>query len=101
MNKVVAFKMSGPAALKKLQQLAADSKNIVFLKHATKRMRERKITPKQVLDALRRGRIVEGPALDLKGGWKMTLAVCCAGDELEVTAVISGGHIVIITMYES
>ena len=54
--------MTKPKALALVRELAADSGNVVFTDHALRRMRKRMMTPKAVLECLRRGVIAEGPA---------------------------------------
>jgi hypothetical protein len=50
-----------------VRELAKDSGNMVFTDHARKRMRQRHVTPRAVLECLLRGAIVEGPALGIEG----------------------------------
>jgi len=57
-------------------------------RHCRKRMIERGVTEEDVLRCLILGRIVEGPALNPRGNWKMTLHRFAAGEALDVVAVI-------------
>jgi len=54
-NNVVAFKMTSTKAKQLLVKIADCSKNIIFTKHALARMKQRKITPPQVINCLRKG----------------------------------------------
>jgi hypothetical protein len=53
----------------------------VFTVHALKRMRQRHVTPKAVLECLARGVIVEGPAMGIKGDWELAIERMGAGRE--------------------
>jgi len=66
-------------------------------------MRTRRITTTQVLDVLRKGVIVEGPAPSIKGGWTCTIERFVAGDQLAVVVAIEkdqrGQPVIIVTAY--
>ncbi len=51
-------------------------------------MIERGVTEEDVLKCLALGRIMEGPALNPRGNWKMTIHRFAAGEELDVVVVI-------------
>jgi hypothetical protein len=51
-------------------------------------MVERGVTEEDVLKCLMLGRITEGPALNARGNWKMTIHRFAADEELDVVAVI-------------
>jgi hypothetical protein len=75
------------------------------LTSARKRMRERRITSKQVLDVLSKGKITEGPARGTKGDWECKLERFVAGDNDVVAVAIeadsAGQPVIIITTYLS
>jgi len=79
---VVAFKMTDARAKQLLARIADDSNNIIFTRHAMARMKQRKITPKQVINCLKRGEITESPYLDQYGCWKITLERHVAGERI-------------------
>lgn len=85
--KIVQFKMSKNAALEIIRAAAADSARVIWLSHVKQRMRQRRITPKQVISCLLKGVIIEGPALDDKGYWRCRMQRLAAGEE--VTVVVS------------
>lgn len=105
-NSPVPFKLSTPAALRLIREIAQDSSRVIVTIHARQRMRERRISLPQVLDCLRKGQIAEGPAQDVHGNWVCTLRWRHAGDFIRVAAAIkqdvpTGQKLIVITvMYE-
>jgi Domain of unknown function (DUF4258) len=93
--------LSKPKALSLVRELAKDSGNIIFMPHASKRMRQRHISTKMVLDCLLRGVIVEGPALSIKGTWELAMQRMAAGERLRVALAIDvPSRLIIITVYD-
>lgn len=80
--------MNDATALRLLREIASDSGQVIFTRHARQRMLQRKITPVQVLACLRRGFVSEPVALDLHGNWKLTLTHRAAGRDLDVAVAI-------------
>jgi hypothetical protein len=80
--------MNDASALRLLRDIATDSSRVIFLPHVRKRMRQRKVTPNQVLACLQKGVVSESVALDLYGNWKLTVAHRVAGSELSVSVAI-------------
>ena len=100
MSKVVPL-MDRRRALEQIRRLAADTGNIVFdREHASKRMIQRGITMKQVLEVIRYGQIVEGPFEDIRGGWRCTLERRVIGRDVIRVAVGFGrdARIYVITV---
>jgi len=94
------MRMSDPAARKLLQEIAQDSANVIFTKHANERMRQRKVTPIQVLDCLRGGFVSEPVTLDQFGYWKLTISHRVAGADLSVSVAIDvPRRAIIITVF--
>jgi hypothetical protein len=79
--------MDAPRALRIIRAAAENTAKVIFLPHAVKRMRQRRIGATQVYSCLRKGIIVEGPALDIKGCWRCTMRRLTAGEE--VTVIVS------------
>jgi hypothetical protein len=48
--------MTRAEALRRIRRLAGDSANVVFTDHAKTRMRQRRVTPLEVLEVLRKRR---------------------------------------------
>jgi Domain of unknown function (DUF4258) len=93
--------LSKPKALALVRELAKDNGNIIFMPHASKRMRQRQITARMVLDCLLRGVIVEGPALSIKGTWELAMQRMAAGKRLHVALAIDvPSRLIIITVYD-
>ncbi len=101
MAKPVHLTLSRPKALALVRELAGDSGNIIFLPHASMRMRQRHISAKMVLECLLRGVIVEGPVLGLKGTWELAMQRMAAGERLRVALAIDmPSRLIIITVYD-
>jgi hypothetical protein len=103
MAEPIPFKMSDASMVRIIRQLAQDSCNVFICKHARKRMRQRKITNKQVLTCLRLGLIYEPAHQDIDGSWKCTLQHRWAGDEVRVAAALhrdkDGEWIAVVTVF--
>lgn len=82
------MRMNDATALKLLREIAQDSARVIFTHHASLRMRQRKVTPVQVLTCLQRGIVNESVALDLHGNWKLTVTHRVAGQDLDVAVAI-------------
>jgi Domain of unknown function (DUF4258) len=92
--------LSKPKALALVRELAKDSANVVFTLHALKRMRQRHVTPKAVLECL--ARVVEGPALGLKGDWELAIERMGAGRRLRAACALDlQRRLVVVTVYET
>ena len=61
---------------------------MVLTPHAKRRMSERRINLRQVLECLRRGRIFEPAHLTIHGDWKATVEHQCAGEVVRVAVAI-------------
>lgn len=82
------MRMNDATALKVLREIAEDSAQVIFTQHARLRMRQRKVSPVQVLACLQRGIVSEPVALDVHGNWKLTVTQRVAGKELNVAVAI-------------
>lgn len=95
--------MDRPKVQAMLAELAEDSANVIVTHHAQERMDERGITWRQVVRCLAKGTITEGPAPDLKGGWKLTVEAISAGEPLAVVAAVTEDHqgnkAIVVTAY--
>lgn len=88
--------------LKRLRLAAADTSRIVTLPHAIKRMKQRKVTPNQVVECLRKGTVSESAHLTQYGDWKATISYRCGGDTVVVAVVLemkeNGDYCIVITV---
>jgi hypothetical protein len=85
-----------------LRWAAEDTWRIEWTRHVLKRMRERRISPTQVLRCLRNGRIVRGPYRDDRGGWLCELEGMSAGVPLRVVvAVEPPSGVIVIAAFEA
>ena len=80
--------LSRPDAQRILREAARDGRVGFEEAHCHRRMIERGVTEEDVLKCLMLGWITEGPALNARGNWKMTVHRFAAGEELDVVAVI-------------
>ena len=100
MAEIVPLKLTGPAALRMVKQLAADSENIVVVGHARKRGRQRSITRVQIEACVRKGTLQEGPFMNAKGNWQLTLYRHAAGEEITcVVAIDWPNRLIVVTTY--
>lgn len=94
--------ITAETARKLIKQIASDSSRVFIVPHAQKRMDERCITRTQILRCLLHGRIVEGPAQQIRGNWRFTVETCCAGEGINVVAEIeediNGNTIIVVTV---
>ncbi|MBP9130411.1 MAG: DUF4258 domain-containing protein [Steroidobacteraceae bacterium] len=87
-GKVVALAMSVDAARRIVHKLAAESGRVYVTPHAANRLKERGITRPQVIECLRKGRIIEGPALGTRGHWEMKFERQWCGEIVKVVAAL-------------
>ena len=96
----VPLRMNDATALRVLREIAEDSARVIFTKHASQRMRQRKVSPVQVIACLQRGIIREPVALDLHGNWKLTVSHRVAGKDLDVAVAIDvPNRAIVITVF--
>ncbi len=97
---VLPLRMTPAAALRIIQEIAADTFGVVIRDHAKRAMKKRRITRGQVYSCLRRGVITEGPALDIKNYWRCTMFRLAAGDEVSVVVSFnSRERLIVITAF--
>lgn len=100
MAEPVPLRMNDATALKVLREIAQDSAQVIFTHHARQRMRQRKVSPVQVLTCLQRGIVSESVALDVHGNWKLTVTHRVAGKELDVAVAIDvAKRAIVITVF--
>lgn len=100
-SNIVTLDLTTAAAKRILAEV--ETSRIFFTQHAKDRMRQRGISTTQALRCLRNGSIVEGPARDTGGEWKVTVEVLTAGTPVSVVAAIeedsSGNHVIVVTVF--
>jgi hypothetical protein len=102
MAKPVSFPLPRPKALGLMRELARDSGYVVFTDHALKRMRQRHVTPRAVLECLSKGTIVEGPAMGIRGTWELAVEPMGAGRKLRVACAIDPPRrLIVVTVYDT
>lgn len=104
MGTVKPIQLSDASFLKKLRVIAKDSHRVVLTIHAKQRMVKRLINLRQVIECLRKGRIIEPAHLTIQGDWKATLEHQYAGDVVKVAVAIEkqedGELAVVITVMD-
>ena len=104
-SNVLKLDLTKAAAEKLLRELALDSSKVVFSKHANGRGNQRKISHLQILECLRKGRIIEGPAKAIKGNWELKVTYLSAGEPINVVAALDwqsglGNYVIVVTTYK-
>lgn len=101
MADVLPFNPSPADMARHVNRLASESSgNVILTDHAKERMQERNVTFKHIITCLQKGRVIEGPYLDLKGCWKCTMVRAVSGLEITVvTAVDFENKLIVVTTY--
>jgi hypothetical protein len=89
--------LSSADALKHIRALMkADSKCVKFRPHAQRKGKQRSISQRQMLTALEKGVVTEGPYLDINGNWKLNVSRVAAGQEITCVVIIIWSEQVIV-----
>ena len=92
--------LSRPGALRVIRVIAADSAGIAILGHARKRMSERGISVVRIELCLRRGLIIEGPFMNARGNWQVTMSRQAPGEGAQCAVAIDWAtRLLVITVY--
>ncbi|SFJ85482.1 DUF4258 domain-containing protein [Bradyrhizobium sp. Gha] len=93
-------RLNSADALKLVRMLAADSNNIVVIKHARARGRQRSITRPQIERCIQMGSITEGPFINSHGSWQVNLSRFTAGEQITcVVAIDWPSRLIIVTTF--
>lgn len=102
-QKVLRFRLTPQKAQEIVREAAASANERIFITpHALRRMRERKISRKQVIECLAKGKVIEDPVLSLKGNWEFSMKWICAGQQVTTVLAIESlatQPIIVITVY--
>jgi len=101
---VFQMRITPDAARKRIVEVARNSSNVIFTKHANERSEQRRITRKQVINCLIHGRFTEAPCWDqIHGGYKFTMQTIDSGESVSVAAALykkdNGDYVVVITVF--
>ncbi len=66
--------------------------------HVQLRMKERKVTSRQMFDVLRNGKGIDGPTLDKYGDWRIKLKRFSAGRIVQVVVVVKKDRLEVVTV---
>lgn len=92
--------LSAPQALAMIRKLAADTSNIVVVRHGKERAQQRRITRRQIELCVQKGTIQEGPYLNQHGNWQVNLYRHAAGEEVTcVVAIEWESRVIVITAF--
>lgn len=87
-------------ALKVIRALAADTNNIVTIKHSKERGAQRKITRRQIELCVQKGVLTEGPFVNSHGNWQVNLERRAAGEEITcVVAIEWETKLIVVTTF--
>ena len=104
MSKTVRALLSDKRAKELLKTAGAKGSRLAFSTHAEERMKERRISRKQVLETLRNGTISEPLHKDVRGDWRCSVNWFYAGLGLTVAVAFkllkNGEMVVVVTVYE-
>jgi Domain of unknown function (DUF4258) len=100
---VARIVLSTTNASRIIRRLAQNSGAVFITSHASKRMAQRKVTRPQVIDCITKGAITEGPAVDIKGSWKVTVSRAVCGDHISVVLALdwdaeNASYVVVVTV---
>lgn len=102
-SNLLPFKLDDQSLRRLIREAAADTSRVWFVKHARQRMRERRITPAQVFDCLRRGNLTEPGFVNPRGHWQCTLMRRCAGDDIHAVVALerheNGDWVAVVTTF--
>lgn len=85
--------------VKKAHELSKRSENVYWdSPHVQQRMRERKVSNRQIFDVLRAGKGIDGPTLDKYGDWRIKMKRFSAGRVVQVVVVVKEDHLEIVTV---
>lgn len=97
---IVPLKLTSSAALTVIRRIAADTDNIVIVAHGRKRGQQRSISRRQVERCCQMGTITEGPYLNTRGQWQVSLFRHAAGEEITCVAAIDWAtKLIVITAF--
>ena len=98
--KVQPERLNDHDAVRLVRMLAGDSNNIVVVRHAKKRARQRSISRTQIERCLRMGSLAEGPFVNSHGHWQMNLMRHTAGEQITcVVAVEWATRLIVVTTF--
>jgi hypothetical protein len=81
---VYSLPLTNAKALSIAKEAALDSSRVFFTQHARVRMRQRNITPADVLTCLRGGRVTEPAHQDIRGRWQCAISGIACGEAVTV-----------------
>ena len=97
--------LSAEDAQEQVRELAGEGGRIAWKQHAYDRLEEREITATQVINVLKRGKVVEAPQWDVNyQNWKFGVQEISAGELLTVRVALDverlmGKVVLVITAY--
>lgn len=104
MNNLLLLTMTDDLARKWVIEAANGKRRLFFSSHAEKRMKQRKIGRRQVLDCMKAGGISESVHRDTRGDWCCNVSGFVAGARITVGVAFKiaadGEKVVVLTIFE-
>ena len=104
MSRISSIKPTDRQAIEWVKEAGNQHRRLVFTSHAEKRMKERRIGRRQVLETLKNGHISEPLHQDIRGDWRCNVSWFHAGARLNLGVVFTlsdkGELLVIATAFE-
>ena len=97
---IAPLRLTAAMALRVIREIAADTNHIVVIAHARRRGRQRDITRRQIELCAQKGTIIEGPFMNQRGNWQVSLQRHAAGEEITCAVVIERRtRLIVITTF--
>ena len=104
MSQIKPFKPRESSVRLWLKEAGEGKRRLLISVHAVKRMKERRIGRRQVLETLKHGTISEPLHQDVRGDWRCNVSWRYAGERITLGVVLklqdSGEWVVIATVFE-
>ncbi len=92
--------LSSAEALEVIRLIAADGSRIFVVDHARRRQRERLVTRRQIELCCQRGTIVEGPFVNGRGNWQVSLFRHAAGEVITCAVAVEWPEaLIVVTVF--
>ena len=93
--------LSAPEAQRMIREIAAESDNIIVVRHGQERAKQRSVTRRQIERCLQKGVIEEGPFLNQHGNWQVTIHRHAGAENLTCAVAIEWPRkLIVITTFK-
>ena len=95
-----ARNISAHDALQMIKALAQDSRCVFVVPHAKHRQFSRRVSRRLIMTCLRKGRITEGPFMNIHGNWQVNVSRHAAGEDVTcVVAIEWDRQLIVVTVF--